>query len=162
MEISSSMFIHENVLVDPFMTDLKTVVRLEPIRYLLRAPFLTDQCFDQDPGGGFYAIPGFLASVQSKLMSLLGSIAFLSTIAPEFSADHGFVNLHMVCNFRLYVSRFQKYVPKGTQRVNLVSLFLGKLRVGSHLCSFDFGRFKKYRCYCSLPLIPTFKVALES
>ena len=51
-------------------------------------------------------------------------------IASEFSADRGFVNLHMVCNFRLYMSCFQKYV-------NLVSLFLGKLRVGSHLCSFD-------------------------
>ncbi len=155
MEISSSMFIHENVLVDPFMADLKVVVFLEPIRYLLRAPFLADQCLNQDPGEGIYAIQRFLASVQSKLMSLLWPITFLPTIASEFSADRGFVNLHMVCNFRLYVSCFQKYV-------NLVSLFLGKLRVGSHLCSFDFGRFKKYRCYCSLPLIPTFKVALES
>ncbi len=155
MEISTSAFIQENVLVDPFMDDLKAIITLEPIRYLLRAPFLADQCFDHVPGGGFYAIPGFLASVQSKLLSLLGSITFLSTITSKFSADRGFVNLHMVCNFRLYLSCFQKYV-------NLVSLFLGKLRVGSHLCSFDFGRFKKYRCYCSLPLIPTFKVALES
>ena len=130
MEISSRLFIHENVLVDPFMADLKTVVILEPIRYLLRAPFLADQCFDHDPGGDFYAIPGFLAPVQSKLLSLLGSITFLSTITSKFSADRGFVNLHMVCNFRLYMSCFQKYV-------NLVSLFLGKLRVGSHLCSFD-------------------------
>ena len=130
MEISSRMFIHENVLVDPFMADLKTVVVLEPIRYLLRAPFLADQRFDQSPGGGFYAIPGFLASVQSKLLGLFGSITFLSTITSKFSADRGFVNLHMVCNFRLYMSCFQKYV-------NLVSLFLGKLRVGSHLCSFD-------------------------
>ncbi len=47
MEISSSMFIHENVLVDPFMADLKAVIILEPIRYLLRAPFLADQPFDQ-------------------------------------------------------------------------------------------------------------------
>ncbi len=61
MEIPSSMFIHEDVLIDPFMADLKTVVHLEAIRYLLRAPFLEDQCFDQDPGGGFYAIPCFLA-----------------------------------------------------------------------------------------------------
>ena len=130
MEISSSMFIHENVLVDPFMADLKTMVILEPIRYLLRAPFLADQCFDQDPGGGCYAIPGFLAPVQSKLLSLLGPVTFLSTIASEFSADRGFVNLDKLCDFRLFISCFQKYV-------NLVSLFLGKLRVGSHLCSFD-------------------------
>jgi hypothetical protein len=68
---------------------------------------------------------------------LLWSISFQPTIASEFSADRGFVNLHMVGNFRLYMSCFQKYVPKGTQRVNLISLYLGKLRVGSHLCSFD-------------------------
>jgi hypothetical protein len=130
MEISPRMFIHENVLVDPFMADLKIVVFLEPIRYLLRAPFLADQCFDQDPGESFYAIPGFLASIQGKLMSLLWPITFQSTIASEFSADCGLMNLDQSCNFRLYMSCFQKYG-------NLVSLFLGKLRVGSHLCSFD-------------------------
>ena len=124
------MLIHENVLVDPFMADLKTVVHLEPIRYLLRAPFLADHGFDQDPGGGFYAIPGFLASVQRKLMSLLGSITFQSTIASKFSADCGFVNLDKVSNIRLVMSCFHK-------RINLVSLSMGKLLVGSHLCSFD-------------------------
>jgi hypothetical protein len=93
MEISSRMFIHENVLVDPFMADLKAVIILEPIRYLLRAPFLTDQPFDQDPGEGFYAIPGFLASVQSKLMSLLWSISFQPTIASQFSANRRLVNI---------------------------------------------------------------------
>ena len=100
------MFIHENVLVDPLMTDLKTVVHLEPIRYLLRAPVLADQRFDQDPGGGFYAIPGFLTSVQSKLMSLLGSITSQPTIASDFSADRGFVNLDKSCNFRLFMFCF--------------------------------------------------------
>ena len=106
MEISASMFVHENVLVDPFMADLKTVVLPEPIRYLLRTPILADQRFDQDPGGGFNAIPGFLTSVQSKLMSLLGAITFLSTIASEFSADRGFVNFDKSCNFRLFMSCF--------------------------------------------------------
>ena len=64
------MFIHENVLVDPFMADLKTAVHLEPIRYLLRAPFLADQCLDQDPGEGFYAIPGFLAYSSGQTAEL--------------------------------------------------------------------------------------------
>ena len=163
MEISARMFVHENVLVDPFMADLKTVVLAEPIRYLLRAPVLTDQRFDQAPGGGFNAVPSFLPSVQSKLMSLLGAITFQPAIASKFPADRGFVNLDQVSNIRLVVSRFQKCI-------NLVSLFMGKLRVGSHTvpvlyrcqCSFDFGRSKKHRCYCSLPLIPTIKVALVS
>ena len=129
------MFIHENVLIDPFMADLKAVIILEPIRSLLRAPFLADQHFDQGPGGDFYAIPGFLTPVQSKLMSLFGSVTFLSTIASKFSADRGFVNLDKSCNLRLFMSCFQKCLPKGTQRVNLASLFSGRLRVGSHLCS---------------------------
>ena len=130
MEISSRMFIHENVLVDPFMADLKTVVHLEPIRYLLRAPFLADQRFDQDPGGGCYAIPGFLASVQSKLMSLLWSITSQPTITSKFSADCGFVNFDQVSNIRLIMSCFQKCIK-------LVSLYSGKLHVGSQPCSFD-------------------------
>ena len=115
MEISASMFIHENVLVDPLMADLKTVVILEPIRYLLRAPFLADQRFDQDPGGGWSAILGFHTSVQSKLMCLLGSITFQPTIVSKFCADRGLVNLGKMCNFRLFMSSFQKCV-------NLVSL----------------------------------------
>ena len=130
MEISSRMFIPENVLVDPFMADLKTVVILKPIRYLLRAPILADQCFDQDPDRSFYLISDFLASVQCKLMSLLGSITFLSTIASHFSADRGFVNTDYSSYLDLQMSHFQ-------EGVNLISLFLGKLRVGSHLCSFD-------------------------
>ena len=124
------MFIHENVLVDPFMAYLKTVVHLVPIRYLLRAPFLADQPFDQDPGEGVSAIQRFLALIQRKLMSLFGAIPFLSTIASHFSADRGLVNTDYSSYLDLQMSHFQ-------EGVNLISLFLGKLRVGSHLCSFD-------------------------
>ena len=130
MEISSRMFIHENVLVDPFMADPETVVRLETIRHLLRAPFLADQRFGQDPGKGIYAIQRFLASVQRKLVRLLGSITFLSTIASQFSADRRLVNTDYSGYLDLRMSHFQ-------ESVYLISLFLGKLRVGSHLRSFD-------------------------
>ncbi len=58
------------------------------------------------------------------------AITFLSTIASKFSADCGFVNLDKVSNIRLIMSCFQKCV-------NLVSLSMGKLLVGSHRCSFD-------------------------
>jgi hypothetical protein len=60
-------------------------------------------------------MPGFLASVQSKLMTLLWSINFQSTIASQFSADRGIVNLVKTCNFRLYMYCVQKCVPKGIQ-----------------------------------------------
>jgi hypothetical protein len=97
------------------MTDLKTVILFEPTRYLLRAPVLADQHFDQDPGGGFYTVPGFLTSAQRKLMSLLGSIPFQTAIPPKFSADRGLMNPDIVCNFGLVMSCFQKCI-------NLVSL----------------------------------------
>lgn len=100
------MFIHQNVLIDPVMDYLKSVVLLAPMRYLLRAPLLADQSFDQDPGGGFYTIPGFLTSVQSKPMSLLGSIAFQSVIAPDLVSDCGYMNLDKAGNIRLVVSCF--------------------------------------------------------
>ncbi len=118
MEISSRMFIHENVLVDPLMTDLNTVVILEPIRYLLWAPFLADQCFDQDPGGSSYAILDFLASFQSKLLRLLGPISFQSTIASHFSADRGPVNTDYSSYLDLQMSHFQ-------EGVNLIIFVLG-------------------------------------
>jgi hypothetical protein len=97
------------------MADLKIVVLPEPIRDLLRTPVLTDQLFDQDPGGGFNAIPGSLTSVQGKLMSLLRTVSLQSTIASKFSADRRLMNLDKICNFRLVKSCFKKYV-------NLVSL----------------------------------------
>ncbi len=130
MELSSGTFICENVLVDPFMTYLKTAVLFEPARYLLWAPFLANQGFDQKPRGCIDAISGSYTSVQGKLMSLFGSISFQSAISSEFSADCRLMNADQARNFGLIVSCFQKCI-------NLVSLFLGKLRVASHQCSFD-------------------------
>jgi hypothetical protein len=72
MEISSGLLIHDNVLIDPFVADLKTVVLFEPTRYLFRAPVLAVQRFDQGPSGGFDATLGFRASVQTKWMCLFG------------------------------------------------------------------------------------------
>ena len=72
-------------------------------------------------------------------MSSDGSITINSRIASEFYADRGFVNFDKPYNLLLFSTCFQKYV-------NLISLFLGKLRVCSHLCSFDLGRSMKHRC----------------
>jgi hypothetical protein len=64
-----------------------------------------------------------LASIQSKLVSLLRSIYFLPMISSQFSVDCGFVNPHKVCDFRFVMSCLQKCI-------NLSSLFTSKLRVG--------------------------------
>ena len=130
MEISANPFIRKNVLVDPFITDVKAKGVLEPIRYLLRAQVKTDQPFDPGPGRAIYKQFCLVASAQCQFMGLLRSISFQPTIASEFSADRGFMNLNVVCNFSLVMSFLQK-------RINLVSLFMGKLCIGFHQCSFD-------------------------
>jgi len=107
------------------------------MRYFLRDPILPDQRLDQGPCGGFNPIPGFAASVQSKSMLLIGPIASQSAIPSQLSADRGLMNLDRLRNLRLIVSGFQKRIPKGIYRINLVSLFTGMLRVGSHQCSPD-------------------------
>lgn len=155
MKISTGLFILENVLIDPLVADWNAEMLSKPARDLLGAPLLAYQPFNPLPGSVCDAIVSFLASVQSKLVSLFGSIAFQSTVPSQFSADGGFVNLDNPCNLRLVVPGFSK-------GINLVSLFLSKLRVGIHLCSFDFGRSKKHESYRSLLLVPTFKVALVS
>jgi hypothetical protein len=92
MEISSSAFVGENVLVNPFVTDLKIAILIEPTRYLLWAPFLAKQGFDQKPCGCIDAISGSHTSFQGKLMGLLGSISFQPAISSEFSVDCRLMN----------------------------------------------------------------------
>jgi len=155
MQVASRLFVLENVLVDPLMDDLDSEVLLQPARDLLRAPFLADQHVNLDPGGVRSARAGYVATPQGKLMGLLRSITSQPTIASQLSARGGLVDLDNPCNLRLVVSGLSK-------RIKLASLFLSKLRVDSHLCSFDFGRSKKHKSYRSLLLVPTFKVALVS
>ena len=115
MKISSSMFICENVLVDPFMADLKTIVVLEPARHLLRSQVKADQSFDQSPGRGIYERFCLATSAQCQFMGLFRAVSFQPTIASQFSTNGGLMNPDKLCNFRLVMSCFQKYV-------NLVSL----------------------------------------
>jgi len=88
------------------MTDLRSVIFLEPMRCLLQTQVLVAQCFGHDPSRGFNPIPGFLASVQSKLMSLPRSIASQSTIPSELIAGRGYMNLDHLRNLRLIVPGF--------------------------------------------------------
>ena len=144
VEISSSEFVRQDVLVDPLMTDLKAIVVLEPARHLLRTQVKADQSFDQSPGRRINARFGSPLSSPSHAMGLLGPVASQSSIAPELATDRGFMSTNRVGNLSLLMTCFLK-------SVYLVSLSLGKLCVGSHtvpvLC----------RCQCSF-----FGLKLES
>jgi hypothetical protein len=52
-------------------------------------------------------------------------------VSPEFSADGSFVTSEYRSNLCLSMGGL-------LQCIDLVSFFLGELRVGSHQCSFDF------------------------
>jgi len=130
MEVAARLFILEKVLVDPLMADGNAGGLSQPARYLLRAPLLADQEFDPFPGSLWDAVANFLASAQSKLVRLFWAIASLPAIAFHFPTDRGLVNSNKVCDLRLVMSCFQKYI-------NLVSLFIGELLVDTHPCSFD-------------------------
>ncbi len=90
--------------VDPFVTDSENAVLIEPTRYLLWAPFLADQGFDQSPSGFTNLILRFMASIQCKLMGLFWSISFQSAILTKLFADCGFVKIDQTRNFGLIVS----------------------------------------------------------
>ena len=153
MKISSGLFIGENVLVDPFMTDLHTMVLPEPAGYLLRAPFLTDQRLNQVLGGGSNTISRFIVSAQCKLMGLFGTITSLYSIPSQLSAGGGFVNTNDVCNLWLVVSCVQK-------SINLASLFSGKLLVETYPCSFTLVNLRSIEATASYLLFQPVKLHL--
>jgi hypothetical protein len=72
----------------------------------------------------------FLLPGLAELLSLLWAIPSLPRVAAQLSADRRFMHAHRLGIFSLVVTHFQ-------QRINLVSLFSGKLLVRSHKYSFD-------------------------
>jgi hypothetical protein len=99
MKISTGSFICENVLVDPFMANLKAIVVLEPARHLLRAQVQAYQDFDQSPGRGIDERFSLTTSAQCQFMGLFRPVSFQPTIASQFSTNRGFMNPDKVCNF---------------------------------------------------------------
>lgn len=73
----------------------------------------------------------FLGRWLSFVIILSNSpFALLTLIAFQLPTDIRFVHSNQISNLRLLMTLFP-------QRINLVSLYLGKLCVGSHNCSFD-------------------------
>ena len=154
VQITTSSFVTQNVLVNPLMTDLDLVVFQQPARNLFRAPILTNFGLDQRPGFSLDSALTLLAPAHCQTMGLLRSIAALTIIAIQFSTDRPFIHANAFSNLGLIMSHFQK-------RIYLVSLCLGKLFVGSHKCSFDLAVLEAL----ILPQLTPFsaiKVALES
>src|SRR4030066_791992 len=152
IQLTSRLFVHQDVLVNPLMTDLDRIEPLQPSRDLLRAPIQTKLRFDQIPCFWQNVKMAVIAATKRLVMSLLRTVASLPTISSQLSTYSGFVRPDHLGDLCLIVVHFQ-------QSRYLVSLFLGKLRV-AHKHSFDL-QVSRGLSYCSLPL-STIKVALVS
>jgi hypothetical protein len=149
---ASHPFVRQDMLINPFMTDLDGSILAQPPRDLLRTPIKTQLGFDRVlcfPKDANSPVP---VAIEGFEMGLLGSIASLATIPTQLPTYGGF----MAANHSGYLCLVMTYFQ---QSINLVSLFLGKLRV-AHKRSFDLA-VSRSLSYRSLPL-STIKVALVS
>jgi hypothetical protein len=111
------------------MADMNTALIIAPSAGLLWAPVFTQQGFDQHPTLVLDTELHFtFAPSDCKALGLFGTVSSQTTISPNLAADCGLVNAQYLSNSGLILVCFH-------QGVNLVSLFLGKQHVDSHLRS---------------------------
>ena len=76
MEITATALVRINMLVDPFVTDMQSLLHRQPAADLLRAPLLTQQTLNPFPSSGGNSRLGLgLAAGQSQTLHLLGTAA---------------------------------------------------------------------------------------
>src|SRR5574341_179368 len=124
-------------------------------RDLFWAPVLPQQPFYHIPCFGRNPWHTLLPAFQCDAMGLLRTIAASPSISFQFAAHRGFVYANHGSNLRTRMSCF-------LERINLVSLFLGKLAVGSHRAPLTWSSEKHYASRTPAYLSATFKVALVS
>jgi hypothetical protein len=126
MKVAALALVCINRLVDPFVTDMQSLLPRQPAADLLRTPLLARQALNPFPSSGRNPrlSPG-LAAGQSQTLRLLGAVAAKSTVAPDLAADRGLVPLQNGCDPALGMTCLQKCL-------NLVAFFLGELCAVSH------------------------------
>src|SRR3990172_1601176 len=137
VQAAARSFVLENILVDPFMTDTDILLLLQPARNLFGAPVLPQQSLHQSPHVGSNPWQGFLPALQGQTVRLLRAITASAFISEKLSADGRFVHFKHLRDLGLVMSHF-------LQGINLVSLFLGKLGVGSHSAPLTWSLEKHY------------------
>lgn len=116
--------------VDPLGADAEPLFLVEPFRGLLGTQVEPDEPSHVFPVlGADSAGHGLPTASVSKPLGLCGTVALLAAVAPDLPADRRNVPAGL---FR-YLAQSRSCLLKS---VNLVSFFLGKLRVTSHKCSF--------------------------
>src|SRR5210317_2196085 len=138
MKITSLVFILENKLVNPLMADCNLALTKKPSADLFGTPVISQETLDQDPCvWRDSSRDGLCPSYFGKTLGLFRAVSPKTTVAASFSTNCRFVNTDNFGDLGLANSCFHK-------GVNLVSLFLGELRVVSHQCSSYFRRLEKH------------------
>src|SRR6266545_1812252 len=85
-QVTTSLLISQNMLVDPFMTNANLLLLFQSARDLFRAPLLSQQFLHPHPRFSENSADRLRLSFCSQLLCLLRTIATSSSIAPQFSA----------------------------------------------------------------------------
>ena len=76
MEITATALVRIDILVDPFVTDMQSLLHRQPAADLLRTPLLAQQTLNPLPGAGGNPRLGLgLAAGESQTLRLLGTVA---------------------------------------------------------------------------------------
>jgi hypothetical protein len=112
------------------MADAQVLLLLQPAGNLFGTPILSQQFLHQRLLRRADAAFAFRFAFGRQTMRLLRTVPASSLIPFQFAADGRFMDPDHLCDFGPRMSAL-------VQGINPVSLFLGKLAVGSYLCSFD-------------------------
>ena len=107
VKVVTCPFIGQDVLIDPFMIDMNTVLCFQPPRYLFRAPILLNQLFNPLPSFRRDARLGLVASAERQAVGLFGTLSPLTTIAPQFPTNSRFMEADGISNLGLVVTNFR-------------------------------------------------------
>lgn len=109
IQITSRLFIRQDVLVYPFMTDLERMMPPQPSSDLLRAPILTQ--FQLNPVPQFFrdALAAVILAAKRFMICLFWPIAALTFVPAQFATDGRFVLPNQCCDFGLVISHFQQH-----------------------------------------------------
>jgi hypothetical protein len=152
IQISSCLLDHQNVLNNPLMADLDSIMYTQPSRDLLKAPIQTQLRFDQFPCFRQDTNSAVITATKCLVVSLLRLHTSQLTIPSQLTTHNGLVRTNHIGDLRSIATHYQR------DRY-LVSASLVKLCVAQKH-SFVLAVFRGLS-YLSLPLL-TIRVAFES
>jgi hypothetical protein len=124
VKVTALALVRTGMLVDPFVTDMQSLLPRQPAADLLRTPLLARQALNPLPSAGRNPWP-WPRGVPEPDAAPAWGVAAKSTVAPDLAADRGLVPLQNGCDPALGMTCLQKCL-------NLVAFFLVELCAVSH------------------------------